>query len=77
MISVRSNRGRHIIVHSGPTAGDELHNSGHPPIIKALAEQDLPKEGPVNRVIGFMEVELQEDRAMVLGPDFVKDFVED
>ena len=27
-----------VNVNSGPTAGDKLHNSGHPTVIKALTE---------------------------------------
>ena len=66
-----------VYVHGRATASDHLHDTSNPPVVKALPKKDLPKEGPANRVVGFMKVNLQEDRLEVFGADLMEDFMKD
>ena len=45
-----------VDVHSGPATGDKLHDASHPTVVKAFAKQHFPQEGPVDRVVRFVEV---------------------
>ena len=66
-----------IDVHRSATAGDHLHHSRDPTVVKTFAEQNFPKEGPTDRVVGLMEVDFQEDGLEVFGASLVKNLVKD
>ena len=59
------------------TARDHLHDSSDPSVIEDLPKKDFPEEGPANRVVGFVEIDLQKDRLKAFDPDLVKDFMKD
>ena len=52
-----------IYVYRRPSARYELHHAGNPVVVKSTFKHHLPKEGPMDGVIGFMEVDLEEHRA--------------
>jgi len=52
-----------------------LHDSRDPPVVKALPKKDFPKEGPANRIIGFVKIDLQKDHLQVLDPDLMKNLM--
>ena len=46
-----------------------------PPVVKALPKKDLPEEGPANRIVGLVEVNLQKNRLEVFDADLMEDFM--
>ena len=48
----------------------------NPPRVKAFPEKHLPKEAPVDPIIGFFKVQLQKDSTESLGLNLMNDLLE-
>ena len=44
--------------------------------VKATFQQHFPKEGPVHSIIGFMEIDLEEDRTEVFALNLMDNLME-
>ena len=66
-----------VDVHSRATTRDHLNDSSDPPVIEALPKTDFPEEGPANRIIGLVEINLQKNHLKVFDTDLMKDFMKD
>jgi hypothetical protein len=48
----------------------------HPSGLKTLAYKNLTEEGPIHPIIGFLEVQFEEDSPKLPGLGFMDDFLE-
>lgn len=64
-----------INISSGATTRHQLHDPGNPAVIKTLPEQHFPKEGLLDRVIRFMEIDLKKDRLLAFYFDLMEHFM--
>ena len=53
-----------------------MHHSGNPVGIKSTLEQHLPKKGPMDGVISFVEVDLKEHSAEMLALHLMDNIME-
>lgn len=66
-----------ININSSATTRHQLHDPGNPTVVKTLPKQHFPKEGPVDRVIRLMEIDLKKDRLLVFYFDLMEHFMKD
>ena len=65
-----------IDVNRRPATRNQLHYSCYPVGVKATFQQHFPKEGPVHSIIGFMEIDLEEDRTEVFALNLMDNLME-